>query len=203
MATATRAMGRERQAFGRSLVRSRASSQNPSGHQRVANTGHANQRNVTMLQAVLIAKINRKPCRLETTVTQTKQTLATHINRKLSATSRITNRSIPNRHTSHRAPSVTNHASPIAATLLDTNGHFRRNNNSPNSFKTNGRVNSYSIQTAAKRTTTADTNHESRITSHESQVSRVTNHYSPLTNHASPPLVIYSSHTPNPRSSCK
>ena len=30
--------------------------------------------------------------------------------------------------------------------LLDTNGRFRRNNNSCNSFKTNDRVNSYSIQ---------------------------------------------------------
>jgi hypothetical protein len=49
------------------------------------------------------------------------------------ATSRITN----------RAPHSTNHVS-----LLDRNGRFRRNNNSRNSFKTNDRANSYSIQTA-------------------------------------------------------
>ncbi len=45
----------------------------------------------------------------------------------------------------------------IATPLLDTNGRFRRSNNSRNSFKTNDRVNSHSIQTstplAAKCTT--------------------------------------------------
>jgi hypothetical protein len=41
-----------------------------------------------------------------------------------------------------------------------------------------------------------------RLTGHKIR-NRVTNHYAPLTNHASPPLVIYSSHTPNPGSTCK
>ena len=43
---------------------------------------------------------------------------------------------------------ITAPGSQIAASLLDTNGHFRRNNNSRNSLKTNDRANSYSIQTA-------------------------------------------------------
>ena len=41
------------------------------------------------------------------------------------------------------------HASPTAP-LLDTNGRFLLNNNSRNSFKTNDRADSYSIQTASR-----------------------------------------------------
>jgi hypothetical protein len=89
-------------------------------------------------------KINRQPTRLESSVSLTKQTPVPPINRQQlrvlhpalcagEATSRITN----------RAPHSTNHVS-----LLDRNGRFRRNNNSRNSFKTNDRANSYSIQTA-------------------------------------------------------
>ena len=81
------------------------------------------------------AKINRQPSRLETIVSRTKQTPAPQFNRQQIATSRITNRS-----------SRTTSGPRFAAALLDTNGRFRRNNNSRNSFKTNDRANSYSIQ---------------------------------------------------------
>jgi hypothetical protein len=214
MATATRTTGRARQASGKSVIRTGAASQILRGPKRLASLRRPIQLNVTMLQAVLIdnsrlspAKINRQPRRLEIRVTHTKQTPATQFNRQHSATSRITIRSVSNRHTSHRAPTttdrasrVTDYASRIAATLLDTNGRFRRNSNSPNSFKTNDRVNSYSIQMASLSLRSAQPQ-RTQITNHT--VSRVTNHCSPLTNHASSPLVIYSSHTPNPRSSYK
>jgi hypothetical protein len=70
------------------------------------------------------------------------------INRQQIATSQITNCAvgIPDAlvgRSSHNAS-----VPQIATALLDTNGCFRRNNNSCNSFKTNDRVNSYSIQTA-------------------------------------------------------
>ena len=116
-------------------------------------------------------KINRKPGRLEIIVSRRKQTPATQINRQQIATSTITN----------RQPSVTNHESQItshesrvAAALLDTNGRFHRNNNSRNSFKTNDRVNPYSIQTQTFLATKCITSHAApRATNHESQV---TNH---------------------------
>ncbi len=73
-------------------------------------------------------KINRQPGRLETIVSHTKQTPATQINRQQIATSTITNRS------------PRNISGPqIATALVDTNGRFRRNNNSRNAFKTNAR----------------------------------------------------------------
>jgi hypothetical protein len=92
-------------------------------------------------------KINRQPGRLESSVSHTKRTPASQINRQHlrawhpaffagPATSRITNRAL--RSTSQDSQ-VTNHGSAVAS-LLDTNGHFRRNNNSRNSFKTNDRV---------------------------------------------------------------
>jgi hypothetical protein len=104
-------------------------------------------------------KINRRPGRLESNVTHTKQISATPISRKHLrtlhpaffaglVTSKISNRGL--RSTSYDSQ-VTNHGSPIAA-LLDTNQHFRRNNNSRNWFKTNGRAISYSIQTESVAT---------------------------------------------------
>ena len=92
--------------------------------------------------------------RLEIVVTHTKQTSAPQFNRQQFAAPRNTSCSHESR--------VANHESRIAASLLDTNGRFRRNNNSRNSFKTNDRVNSYSIQTA----TSALTCHSSQVTHH-------------------------------------
>ena len=113
------------------------------------------------------AKFNRQPARLEIAISPTKQTPATQFNRQLCATPRIAPfasrlprgphrgpKGMPSRGT---FPSPQDASGPrITQALLDTNGRFRRNNNSPNSFKTNDRVNSYSIQTAplvAKRVT--------------------------------------------------
>ncbi len=116
------------------------------------------------------AKINRKPRRLEFTVSLTKQTLAPPINRDQTATpqnalfarrANITQAAAPHfqlstvnfqlvrraRTTNHHSP-ITAHKSPFLPALLDTKGHFRLNNNSRNSFKTNGCANSYLIQTA-------------------------------------------------------
>ena len=93
-------------------------------------------------------QINRQSRRLEFTLSPTKQTPAPQINRQQIGTSRIAPFAsrMPLRDTAH---SSRNASGPrIATQLLDTNGHFRRNNNSRNSFKTNDRVNSYSIQTA-------------------------------------------------------
>ena len=92
-------------------------------------------------------KSNRQPARLEIAISPTKQTPAPRFNRQHlrtlhpaffagPAASRTTARS--SRNTS---------APRIATALLDTNGRFRWNNNSRNSFKTNDRVTSYSIQT--------------------------------------------------------
>ncbi len=96
-------------------------------------------------------KINRQPRRLEFIVSRTKQTPATPINRQLLRTLQITNRSL--RNTSRPQ---------IGTALLDTNGRFRPNNKSRNSFKTNDRANSYSIQTA----TPAPARHSSQVTGH-------------------------------------
>ena len=101
-----------------------------------------------MLHPMKHAQFNRQPVRLEFAVSPTKQTPATQFNRQQSATPRNTN-------CSHESQ-VTNHESRIAASLLDTNGRLRQNNKSRNSFKTNDRANSYSIQMAtlpAKRIT--------------------------------------------------
>ena len=101
-------------------------------------------------------QFNRQPVRLEFAISPTKQTPAPQFNRQQIATSRFTT------HSSRNAC-----APRIAAALLDTNGRFLRNNNSRNSFKTNDRVNSYSIQTAtlAAKCTTAGSvsNRQSQI----------------------------------------
>ena len=109
---------------------------------------------IPMLHPTKHAQFNRQPVRLEIAISPTKQTPAPQFNRQQFATPRNTN-------CSHESQ-VTNHESRIAAALLDTNGRFRRNNNSRNSFKTNDRANSYAIQTA----TSAHTCHSSQITNH-------------------------------------
>ena len=109
---------------------------------------------IPMLHPMKPAQFNRQPVRLEIVVSPTKQTPAPQFNRQQFATPRNTSCSHESR--------VTNHESRIAASLLDTNGRFRRNNNSPNSFKTNDRANSYSIQTA----TPARACHSLQVTDH-------------------------------------
>jgi hypothetical protein len=128
MATATRATGRAHQAPGESLARTRAASQNLRDSKRMASARRPIQRNVTMLQAVLIdnahrshAKINRQPCRLEITATHTKQKPATQINRQQIATSRITHPSISNRH-SPRLENAISHRKRTRGAL--SNRHF-------------------------------------------------------------------------------
>ncbi len=92
-------------------------------------------------------KINRQPRRLESAISPTKQTPAPQINRQQIGTFRIAPFAsrMPLRDTARSSHSTD--VPRIAAALPDTNGRFHRNNNSRNSFKTNDRVNSYSIQT--------------------------------------------------------
>ncbi len=96
-------------------------------------------------------QINRKPRRLEFAISPTKQTPAPQINRQQIATSTIAPFAsrMPLRDTNYSSHNTS--APRIAAALLDTNGRFHRNNNSRNSFKTNERANSYSIQTETSR----------------------------------------------------
>ena len=89
---------------------------------------------------VLPSPKNRRDCYKPVARTSSHSPLATShclFNRQQFAAPRNTSCSHESR--------VANHESRIAASLLDTNGRFRRNNNSRNSFKTNDRVNSYSI----------------------------------------------------------
>jgi hypothetical protein len=58
------------------------------------------------------AKINRKPCRLEITLSRTKQTPAPQINRQQITTSKTTH---PNRHNQNAAPAPTRHSSQITS----------------------------------------------------------------------------------------
>jgi hypothetical protein len=129
MATATRTTGRAQRASGKSVAPISAVSQILRGRKRLASLSRPIQLDVTMLQAVLIdnsrrshAKINRQPCRLETTVTPTKQTPATQFNRQRFATRQITNHESQitsharsNRHTSRLENAVSHRKQTLAS----------------------------------------------------------------------------------------
>jgi hypothetical protein len=129
MATATRTTGRAQQASGKNLARTRATSQIFRSCNCVVSARRLIDRNVTMLQAVLIdnsrrspAKINRQPRRLEIRVTHTKQTPATQFNRQRFATwqitnheSQITSHARSNRHTSRLENAVSHRKQTLAS----------------------------------------------------------------------------------------
>ena len=146
MRSATPATGRPLPPPGKSLPKNRPAPPTTARHPTPAAQFHSmSQCHIRMLHPMKHAQFNRQPARLEIVVSPTKQTPAPQFNRQLFATPRITARS-PQDASGPR----------ITQALLDTNGRLRQNNNSPNSFKTNDRVNSYSIQTAplvAKRVT--------------------------------------------------
>ncbi len=139
MATATRTTGRAQRAPGKSLAQNRAASQILPGRKRIASARRPIPLDVTMLQALLIDnahrkyfQINRQPRRLEITVSRTKQTSETQINRQQIATSRITHPCISNRRNQHaalwttdRVPWLTDHYSPITTHCL-SNRHTPR-----------------------------------------------------------------------------
>jgi hypothetical protein len=71
------------------------------------------------------AKINRKPRRLEFTVSRTKQTPAPQFNRQQIATSKITHHVIPNRQNRNAVPAPTRHSS-LATRHCRSNRHTPR-----------------------------------------------------------------------------